>query len=46
MEHSNLPQRGKGAEAAEFESILCSLCLFAPLRQTEQLQTGFGGNKF
>ena len=29
-----LPQRGKGAEVAEIESLLCSLCLSAPLRQS------------
>ena len=29
-----LPQRGKDAEVAEMESILCSLCLSAPLRQS------------
>ena len=32
-----LPQRGKGAEVAEIEWILCSLCLSAPLRQSRRL---------
>jgi len=33
-----LPQRGKGAEVAEIELILCSLCLSAPLRQSRRFR--------
>jgi len=31
-----LPQRGKGAEVAEIEFILCVLCLYSPLPLNER----------